>query len=444
MEEENETAQWKIERIIIDNLPDAYKYAKLEEIAKNSILIENQLRLPIFGKQCKFHQRHSKLTSEASKFLGSETAENIEELGLVPQMSNSNIHNCEKYVENINEEIRKKAQSIPLEIPRVELGKMSVSPHIDKKSEVSSQNPEKVEENKEGGEICEKILNAINENLTDKNNEENNSPSPIKKSKQEHMRLVSKIKHHLKEEWQKPFNKYNVLNSLVPQEMPSGKEISSKASKLWNKIATFSKKDPVPIKPIPLSNNLIQKTITPIENYLEKETFGELANQIKQRKKTVGKTTIENDKNIENNASKLSPQNFVIDDMVEKLKNYEHLFTKEDLKKLAELEVDLESPLDFGLFLADLKNKFNEKYKSQYLNSIGVNLPYKSRRHEMGGAIENDAWPAFFGKLEKIADRVKRKRKRIIANRKKRGKTVMPRKYIYRPSRRPDVRIFFK
>ena len=359
---EKEILQRKIERIIIDNLPEEYKYAKLEEITKNSILIENGIRLPVFGKKCKIHYRTSILTREGSRL----KVENYEVL---------------------NE---------PLDQVKIPSEQINTPPKVE-----VCKNKKVLELNlSESSLLCEKILDAIN----GKEELEGMSLSPLKKSKDERRKLVGKLKYQLPDGWEKPFNKNTVLEASVNKAKGSN-------SQGRKKLEHIIRKDKAP-----LINHTVQEKLTSKGIEAASGDDKDLAVSINR------------------------PKNYVIDDMIEKLKDYQHLLTEEDLVRLTNFEVDIETPLDFGMFLADLKSRFNEKYKSPYLNNIGVNLPYKSRRHDMGGAIEEKEWPAFFNKLEKLAERVKRKRKRIIIARKKRGKTLMPRKYIYKPPRRPDLR----
>jgi len=374
----NEINQWKIERLVIDNLPEDYKYAKLEEITKNSILIETAIRLPVLGKQCRLHVRYSRLIEEGSRFSGYAEDKAI-----------------------IEEKLEEPSVPVEVVVPsRVE--PVANKPEI---VEVTEDKP-----HKESTEslLCEKILTAINQNYRDENILEQSSPSPIKKSKAEHQRLVAKLKYQLPDGWEKPYDK-SAIRKIHNNELKE----NSATGQAWGKLGRGEKKDKGSIHPVPLSNHELKKKF--------KEGPEQSAKELSE--------------------TEVKPKNYVLDDMIAKLKDYQHLLTNEDLKKLTELkgEINLETPLDFGIFLAELKNKFNEKYKSAYLDSIGVVLPYKSRRHEMGGAIENSEWPAFFKKLDKIAERVKRKRKRIIDRRKKRGKILYPRKYIYKPPRRPNV-----
>lgn len=378
----SEIAQWKIERLVIANLPEDYRHARLEEITKNSILIENAVRLPVFGRQCRLYARRSRLIEEGDKFSDAGRAEEVPAVAPLVEMPAA-----------LKDEAEVKEEEVSVK-----------DGGAAKRDEIIKEDNDEHELRKESTEslLCEKILSAINENYGDENILEQGSPSPIKKSKAEHQRLVAKLKYQLPDGWEKPYDKNSILELPANEQKENHKQVQT-----WNRLA---KKDRGPVRPVPLSNHEVKR------KFKERQTHAP-------------------------SEAGVRPKNYVLDDMIAKLKDYQHLLTNDDLKKLAELEgeINLETPLDFGIFLAELKNKFNERYKSGYLNSIGVTLPYKSRRHEMGGAIENDEWPAFFKKLERIAQRVKRKRRRIIAARKKRGKVLYPRKYIYKPPRRPDV-----
>jgi len=64
---------------------------------------------------------------------------------------------------------------------------------------------------------------------------------------------------------------------------------------------------------------------------------------------------------------------------------------------------------------------------------MNLNLPYHSRRDEIGGAISNQEWENFKGRLDGIIERISKKRKRVIRRRKKKGKTNFPRKTLFKP-----------
>lgn len=70
---------------------------------------------------------------------------------------------------------------------------------------------------------------------------------------------------------------------------------------------------------------------------------------------------------------------------------------------------------------------------------MNLQLPYHSRRDEVGGTITEDDWNNFVDRLEGIIKKVDRKRKRIIKRRKKRGKKKFPRKTLFKPEKRINV-----
>ena len=86
-----------------------------------------------------------------------------------------------------------------------------------------------------------------------------------------------------------------------------------------------------------------------------------------------------------------------------------------------------------------LKKEFNEKHRSDYLRYMHLDLPYHSRRDELGGVISDQDWTAFVRRLEGVIDKVKRKRRRIIKRRKKRGKKLMPRATLFKPPKRAKL-----
>lgn len=65
-----------------------------------------------------------------------------------------------------------------------------------------------------------------------------------------------------------------------------------------------------------------------------------------------------------------------------------------------------------------------------------LDLPYHSRRDELGGVISDQDWTAFVRRLEGVIDKVKKKRRRIIKRRKKRGKKLMPRATLFKPPKK--------
>jgi hypothetical protein len=70
---------------------------------------------------------------------------------------------------------------------------------------------------------------------------------------------------------------------------------------------------------------------------------------------------------------------------------------------------------------------------------MNLQLPYHSRRDEIGGAITHEEWGNFIDRLEGIIDRVAKRRKRIIRRRKKKGNKKMPRKTLFKPIKRPNM-----
>ena len=80
-----------------------------------------------------------------------------------------------------------------------------------------------------------------------------------------------------------------------------------------------------------------------------------------------------------------------------------------------------------------LRKEFNEKHKSNYLKYMNLQLPYHSRRDEVGGTITENDWQNFVERLEGILERVSKRRTRIIKRRKKRGKKKFPRKTLFKP-----------
>jgi len=90
-------------------------------------------------------------------------------------------------------------------------------------------------------------------------------------------------------------------------------------------------------------------------------------------------------------------------------------------------------PIEYNYILVRLKRDFNENHKSEYLKYMNLQLPYHSRRDEIGGAITHEEWGNFIDRLEGIIDRVQKRRKRIIRRRKKKGNKKMPRKTLFKP-----------
>ena len=70
---------------------------------------------------------------------------------------------------------------------------------------------------------------------------------------------------------------------------------------------------------------------------------------------------------------------------------------------------------------------------------MNLQLPYHSRRDEVGGAISDQDWQNFVDRLEGIIKRVSNKRRRIIRRRKKKGKKRFPRKTLFKPEKKLNV-----
>lgn len=68
-----------------------------------------------------------------------------------------------------------------------------------------------------------------------------------------------------------------------------------------------------------------------------------------------------------------------------------------------------------------------------------LDLPYHSRRDELGGVISDQDWGAFVRRLEGVITKVKAKRRKIIKRRKKKGKKLMPRATLFKPPKRAKL-----
>ncbi len=90
-------------------------------------------------------------------------------------------------------------------------------------------------------------------------------------------------------------------------------------------------------------------------------------------------------------------------------------------------------PVEYNYLMVRLRKEFNDKHKSNYLKYMALNLPYHSRRDEVGGVISEKDWTNFVTRLDGILARVKNKRARIIKRRKKKGKKKLPRKTLFTP-----------
>eukprot|EP00347_Sterkiella_histriomuscorum_P022188 403331364 len=101
--------------------------------------------------------------------------------------------------------------------------------------------------------------------------------------------------------------------------------------------------------------------------------------------------------------------------------------------------LQISDPIEYNYILVRLKKDFNEKNKSEYLKYMNLQLPYHSRRDEIGGVISHEEWTSFVGRLEGIIDKVKKKRRRMINRRKKKGNKKLPRKTLFKPVPRPNL-----
>jgi hypothetical protein len=101
--------------------------------------------------------------------------------------------------------------------------------------------------------------------------------------------------------------------------------------------------------------------------------------------------------------------------------------------------LNVKDPIEYNYLLVRLKKDFNEKNRSEYMKYMNLNLPYHSRRDEVGGRISNDEWNNFVDRLEGIIEKVKRKRGRIIKRRKKKGIKKLPRKTLFKPLKKPNL-----
>jgi hypothetical protein len=107
-----------------------------------------------------------------------------------------------------------------------------------------------------------------------------------------------------------------------------------------------------------------------------------------------------------------------------------YLFEKGEIpEEIAEIT----DPVEYNYLMVRLRKEFNDKHKSNYLKYMALNLPYHSRRDEVGGAISDNDWQNFVTRLEGIIQKVSKKRSKIIKRRKKKGKKKMPRKTLFTP-----------
>lgn len=101
--------------------------------------------------------------------------------------------------------------------------------------------------------------------------------------------------------------------------------------------------------------------------------------------------------------------------------------------------LQISDPIEYNYILVRMKKDFNEKNKSEYIKYMNLQLPYHSRRDEVGGVITLEEWGNFVNRLEGIIDKVQKRRKRIIRRRKKKGIKKMPRKTLFKPVARPNL-----
>ena len=113
-----------------------------------------------------------------------------------------------------------------------------------------------------------------------------------------------------------------------------------------------------------------------------------------------------------------------------------HLFME---GKIPDEIYNIEDPMEYNYLLVKLKKEFNDQTRSEFLKYMNLQLPYNSRRDEVGGIITDEDWSDFIFRVEKIIKRVRRKRLRIIRRRKKNGKRLMPRKTLFKPMKRPNL-----
>lgn len=104
-----------------------------------------------------------------------------------------------------------------------------------------------------------------------------------------------------------------------------------------------------------------------------------------------------------------------------------------DSGEIPEEIASITDPVEYNYLMVRLRKEFNEKHKSNYLRYMNLNLPYHSRRDEVGGAITDQDWSNFVLRLEGIIEKIAKKRKRIIRRRKRKGKKKMPRKTLFTP-----------
>ena len=55
----------------------------------------------------------------------------------------------------------------------------------------------------------------------------------------------------------------------------------------------------------------------------------------------------------------------------------------------------INDPIEYNYLIVRLKKEFNEKHRSDYLKYMHLDLPYHSRRDEIGGVISEEDWSNF-------------------------------------------------
>jgi hypothetical protein len=63
-------------------------------------------------------------------------------------------------------------------------------------------------------------------------------------------------------------------------------------------------------------------------------------------------------------------------------------------------------PVEYNYLMVRLRKEFNEKHRSNYLRYMNLNLPYHSRRDEVGGSISDRDWTNFVLRLEGIIEKI--------------------------------------
>ena len=98
--------------------------------------------------------------------------------------------------------------------------------------------------------------------------------------------------------------------------------------------------------------------------------------------------------------------------------------------------LQITDPIEYNYLIVRLKKEFNDKHRSEYLRYMHLELPYHSRRDDLGGVITDADWHEFTRRIDGVIYCVKKKRKRIIKRRKRRGKKLMPRATLFKPAKR--------